>query len=312
MKTKHIFWGLLFISIGVLVLLNNFGVMNLYWSNVWKFWPLVIVLWGISFMTKHQFVKNIIVGCSAIFLAVVLFTSVRAATNLVNDDIEFVIDGDDIEYDVTTYYQPFDSTIQYSTLNFDAGAGSFIMKNTTDSLIAVVTEGIKNNYSFSNSVDAHNAVLDLDMKFTKFSLGKGKHKNKVDISLNTNPVWDVHFDIGAAKMDLDLTPYKTENITIDMGAASLLVRLGDKTEETRLRIDAGASSIEIEIPDSSGCEITSDAVLSSKNFEGFYKTNSDIYRTNGFEEAKNKIYIDLEAGVSSIKVRRIEAPAQKI
>ncbi len=312
MKTKHIFWGLLFISIGVLVLLNNFGVMNIYWSGVWKFWPLVIVLWGISFLTKNLIMKNILVGSAAIFLAVVIFASVKSATNIIDNDIEFVIDGDDVHYEVTDYFQQYDSTLQRATLNFSAGAGSFIIANTTDSLIAVIAEGIKNNYSFTNETSEYSASLDLEMKQTKFSFGKGKHKNKVDISLNTNPVWDINFDIGAAKIDLDLTPYKTENITVDMGAASLDVKLGNLADETRLSIDAGASSIYIEIPDSSGCEITTDAVLSSKSFEGFNKTDSDLYRTPGFENSKKKIYIDIECGVSSIKVRREEAPAQKI
>ncbi len=42
---------------------------------------------------------------------------------------------------------------------------------------------------------------------------------------------------------------------LDMGAASLDLKLGDKYPKTIVDIDAGASSIEIMIPDSSGCEI---------------------------------------------------------
>lgn len=308
MKTKHIFWGLLFITIGLLVLFNNFGMMNIYWSNVWKFWPVVIVLWGISFLTKNVIIKNVIVASAAILLAVTIFASVKSATDVLSNDIEFVIDGDDIEYDVTNYSQPYDSTIQTATFNFDAGAGSFIMANTTDSLIDVVTEGIKNNFSLTHLSADSKSNIDLEMKNTRFSFGKGKMKNKVDISLNTNPVWDINFDIGAAKIDLDLTPYKTENITIDMGAASLKLKLGDKVDKTDLQIDAGASSIEIEIPESSGCEIRSEVSLSSKSFEGFKKISSDLYRTEGFDNAQKKIYIDLECGVSSIKVRRTNNP----
>lgn len=304
MKTKHIFWGLLFITIGLLVLLNNFGVMNIYWSNIWKFWPVVIILWGISFLTKNTLIKNVLVASAAIFLAVTLFASVKSATNVLSNDIEFVIDGDDIEYDVTNYTQAFDSTIQFASFNFDAGAGSFILFDTTDNLIDIVTEGIKNNYTFTNISEESKANIDLEMKHTRFSFGKGKFKNKVDGALNTKPVWDINFDIGAAKTDIDLTPFKTKNITIDMGAASLKIKLGDKHNKTNLSIDAGASSIEIEIPESSGCEIRSDVSLSSRHFEGFEKINSDLYRTADFDSAAKKIYIDLECGVSSIKVRR--------
>jgi hypothetical protein len=280
--------------------------MNIYWSSIWKFWPVVIVLWGVSFLTKNIVVKNVLVAAAAIFLAVTIFASVKSATGVLSNDVEFVFDGDDVEYDVTNYNVPYDSTIHSATLNFDAGAGSFIMTNTTDSLVNIVTEGIKNNYTLTRLTSEDSQTnIDVEMKNTRFSFGKGKIKNKVDISLNTNPVWDINFDIGAAKIDLDFTPYKTEDITIDMGAASLKVKLGDKSPETNLSIDAGASSIEIEIPESSGCEIKSDVSLSSKSFEGFEKISSDLYRTSGFDNSSKKIYIDLECGVSSIKVKRI-------
>jgi hypothetical protein len=91
---------------------------------------------------------------------------------------------------------------------------------------------------------------------------------------------------------------------LDMGAASLELKLGDKYPETMVDVDAGASSVEILVPDSSGCEIKADVSISSKDFKGFRKIHSNLYRTENFETAKNKIYISLDAGVSSIEVRR--------
>jgi len=93
-------------------------------------------------------------------------------------------------------------------------------------------------------------------------------------------------------------------LKLDIGAASLGLRLGNKYPETMVGIDAGASSIKILVPDSSGCEIRSDASLSSKHFERFKRIHSDLYRTENFETAKNKIFIRLDADVSSINVER--------
>ncbi len=60
------------------------------------------------------------------------------------------------------------------------------------------------------------------------------------------------------------------------------------SDVTRFKIEAGASDIDILIPDSVGCEINSDAALSSKNYEGFNKINKDIYRTENFNTAKKE------------------------
>ncbi|HEX9253534.1 MAG TPA: hypothetical protein VF870_14915, partial [Ignavibacteriaceae bacterium] len=61
--------------------------------------------------------------------------------------------------------------------------------------------------------------------------------------------------------------------------------------------------IDILIPDSVGCEIKSDAALSSRNYEGFIKINNDLYRSENFDKFTKKIYIDIDCGVSSIDVK---------
>jgi hypothetical protein len=105
-------------------------------------------------------------------------------------------------------------------------------------------------------------------------------------------------------MDFDLTQFKTRDITVDMGAASIKMKLGSLNPETNLSVDAGASDINIFVPKESGCKIITDGALSSKHFDEFKKIDSDNYVTENFEEVANKIYIDIECGVSSISVER--------
>ncbi len=122
--------------------------------------------------------------------------------------------------------------------------------------------------------------------------------------LNNNPEWELNFDVGAASVDLDLTQYKVSTLNVGMGAAAFNVKLGNLVDVARIKIDAGASDIDILIPDSVGCEINSDAALSSRNYEGFTKINNDIYRSEDFDKFSKKIYIDIDCGVSSIDVKR--------
>jgi hypothetical protein len=89
-----------------------------------------------------------------------------------------------------------------------------------------------------------------------------------------------------------------------MGAAALNVKFGDLSDVARLKIDAGASDMDILIPESVGCEINSDDALSSKNFKGFNKINHNIYRTDNFDKSTKKIFIEIDCGVSSIDVKK--------
>ena len=124
------------------------------------------------------------------------------------------------------------------------------------------------------------------------------------MSLNKNPEWALNFSVGAASVDLDLTQYKVSRLDVGMGAAAFNVKLGNLVDVARIKIDAGASDIDILIPDSVGCEINDEAALSSRNYEGFKKVDNDLYRSENFDKYPKKIFIDIDCGVSSIDVKK--------
>jgi len=44
-RRDRLVWGLILIAVGVIFLLQN--VMNIeVWDYAWKFWPLILILWG--------------------------------------------------------------------------------------------------------------------------------------------------------------------------------------------------------------------------------------------------------------------------
>ena len=306
MKPKHVFWGLLLVTLGTLILISNFALINLDLSHLWKLWPLVLILWGISFIINKDFIKILFAGVTAIILALSIYGAGQSFLNICDKDIDFVFaDGENYQYaDTTKYVESFEKNIKNANLTIDAGAGSFNIIEPTSDLISVIALGLKDNYIFTRNDSENGTSIEVKMKKTKVRLHKGSFKNKIEMSLNPEPIWNMNFDIGAAAIDFDLSPYKISTMKLDMGAASLELKLGDKIPQTMLDIDAGASSINILVPDSSGCEIKADVSVSSKDFRGFKKISSGLYRTENFETAKNKIYIRLDAGVSSIEVKR--------
>ena len=307
MKTSQIFWGTLFIVLGLLVLLNNFSAINLHWGNLWQFWPILLVLIGVSMLVKNKFGKSALAGAAAILLALLLFTSVKLSTDFIKGDFELALNGDeDYNFTTTEYKESFDTSIAKAKLYLEAGLGSFNIGDTTSELIFVKTEGIEKNYKLTKSDYDNVTKLKLKMHKTTFHLGKNKFRNRVEIALNENPTWDINIDGGAAAMILDLTKFKIENVYVGMGAASLDVKLGTLSDKIRLDIEAGASNIDILVPEEVGCQVRTDDVLSSKNIYEFIKIKSGLYRTEGFSDAEKKIFIKIDCGVSSINIRRYE------
>lgn len=304
MKTSHYFWGMFFISLGGLVLIGNLTDIDFQWSTAWKFWPMVLILLGISIMLKNQVGRAIVAALAGIVLALSIYASISATTSLITSDFEITIDDDNNPiYDTTYFSQEYNDSIKTASLNFSGGAGSFRLFSTTDKLIDFKTQGVKDLYSLRRNDSGTYSEIFFEMKGKSIKIGNENYKNSVELSLNPKPEWDLNFDVGASSLDLDLTPFNVRTLNVNMGAAVLRIKYGNLISTSDLEINAGASDIDILIPKDIGCEIKTDAALSSKNFVGFTKIKSDLYRTPNFDTAEKKLYIKIECGVSSIDVQ---------
>jgi uncharacterized membrane protein len=293
MNTSRFFWGTLWIVAGVLILLAKLGVMTLQIGSLWKFWPVVLILWGIGLFTGAKAVRSLIAVVAAILLALIIYGVWE----------EWGSGRDPRELTNQTFMETYDSAFHQASLRFVSGAGSFTLRDTCEALLRAETATDFGKYE----MDSRTGSGEKDLTLLLADHPKGFRTggtNSVTIRLNSRPVWALRFEIGAAKLFADLAPFTVENIDIKTGAADVRVRLGDRAEECRVNIHAGVSSISVQVPESAGCEISSESGLSSKTFDGFVERGGGNYRTENFGTASRKIFLSFKAGVSSLKVVR--------
>jgi hypothetical protein len=297
MKTGRFFWGAFFVVFGLLILLSNLDYLHVSWGYSWRLWPLLLIFWGLSKFTENKTVRVSLSSLNGIVLACMIFGFF--SFQWFND---FSEDTDAPRY-TQHLNEPFDSTVENAVFRFSGGAGRFIMGSTTSELIEAQTESGIGRYELDKSLDDGKASVYLRMRDRRTFRFFGHLRNRAEIRLNTNPSWEMRFDVGASKLDLDLSPYKTEKITIDAGASTISMRLGDRSEETNVRVKTGVSSVTIEIPSSVGCEIRDNAHVGSTDFDDFHETTENVFQSANYNSASKKIFIDVDAGVSSIRVR---------
>ena len=312
MKYKHLFWAVILIAIGIIFMLNNFGVLCFSWYNFWQLWPLILILWGISILPVKDLSKFLML-IAVIVLGVFLISKGPKEHScflpfLHNGDLEWEWDeDDDSPSEGYTYSQdlalPFDSLTRKGVLVLDAAAGSFIFSGETRELLSFRKTGDIGNYELTTDTAGKikTVTLHLDNK------GKNNHryrKNHVNVQLNSQPPWNLNFSIGAASLDMDLSRYKIDTATFKAGASSINVKLGDRNPLTVVTFSAGASSIHLRVPKNAGCRITSESFLISRSFDGFEKKEGRLYETENFASSPSKIIIHVKSAVSSIDVER--------
>jgi hypothetical protein len=297
MRTGRLFWGVFFLTTGVVLLLERMGGWEVTWSLTWKLWPVVIILLGIAMIFRSPMIKTVFAGVAGIVLA--LTTASMFSLSWVGDGGSFERAGKE-----QTFREEFTPTSARAEFTLDSGAGVFTVEDTTSALITARTRSSIGEYALEHTSAADRERVRLHLPGSSHGVRLRNIENRVEVQLNPKPVWDMNMNVGAARLDMDLTPFAVETISLDAGAASISMTLGDRASETHMSIDAGASSIRIHVPESVGCQARIQAPLTSKRFPGFEKKEKGVYETENFSSAKKKIYIEIDAGVSSIRVER--------
>ncbi|TSD63495.1 hypothetical protein FFF34_018055 [Inquilinus sp. KBS0705] len=323
MKNEKIVPGLILVGIGTLFLLDNYNVIDFHWSNLWHLWPVFLIMGGVNLvLANNKAVWATIVKISVVVLCFGVLIFARTENHWSswdNYNFHYNDDDDDDDSDTTqrgsgivkiegnsTFTEPFNAAVTFAKLNVSGGGTVYKLQDTTSNLFDATTKEFYNKYEYTKTMDGTTPVLNLRMKKNNgghFDFGD-KKGNTANIKLNTRPEWEVNIDAGATELDFDLSPYKIRNLTINGGAASFHVKLGQPIASTVVEVKTGVSEVLIKVPANAACRITSDSGLSSSTFDGFDKKDDNSYQTPGFDAAKNKIEIHMKGGLSDFKVQK--------
>jgi hypothetical protein len=298
-KSGQLFWGFLFLTIGSLFLFDKNNIFIHIPENIWNYWPVLIVLWGISILTKGTFLKPIISAIAGIFFGLFLFGSIWGITpNLDSEEIT------DSEYTTSNFFEDYRNPTETATLSLRTGVGVISIEGTTDKLIDGTSSGFYNSFNFKTRYRDNNARIVLRHSKDDFEIFNDKQYRKLDVSLNPNPEWEIDLKVGAATVKLDFEKYKVSKLNLETGATTTDLKFGDRQDLIKANVEMGAATLHISIPETSGCLLKGDMVMVVKDLDGFEKIDKKRYKSYNFDNSKNKIYINLDGGVSTLKIDR--------
>jgi len=311
MNRDKLNWGLVLLFIGVMWLLSNAGVITFYWSSLWRFWPVFLIILGVNLLFPKQGVGQVIsVVATIAILAFVGFQATKPS-HFWELRHQWNENGADEHTDHhktkhTTFTEPYQPTIKRAHLEIKGGAVAYTMKGTADDLFHAESQSTFARHALQSIVRDSVAELSFLMKKNdqdkNWDLNDGE--NKVQMALHPNPLWDIQVDVGAGSVEFDLSRYRINELRLKGGAASFEVNLGKPVHETKIYVESGVADVEIEIPKQVEGQIKIESGLSSKDFPGFVKLDDNTYVTEGFTGAKERFLIQLKGGLSSFSVRR--------
>ena len=264
------FWAIFLIVLGVLFLLSNLGLLP---GEVWSYlWPLFLILLGVLFL----------IGASG--------RGRRwAAAPIVNDSLQ--LDG-----------------AASGQLTFKHGAGRlYVYAGSDPQLLFTGAFGGGVNKQVQRRGNELDVTLSANIQdWTSWMGPWGWDGDRLDWNVGLNPALPLAlaFETGASQTTLNLSTLRVTALSLKTGASATEITMPAQAGLTRARIESGAASVKVRVPDGVAARIYGQMGLGALDVDTRrFPWRAGAYESDDFATAANRVELSIEGGVGSVEVR---------
>ncbi len=306
MKYSRLFWGLLVIMFGVIILGLNLGFWtNDVWSSLLELWPLLLVLIGINLIFGENNPIALILLSLVIIFGILYTVDYRGVREKVMpESIRQENNNKSVKKQNFSYDIP--SNLKDANYKINIGAADIKIGADTENKLYQGFFNSFNNLNTHVNVSNGSARITLEDKNFSFHINSDKDfQRELNLKLNREVPSDLDINTGASNLDLDLSDLKIKNLSIDAGASKQEVKLGSNENKINAKISAGVSKVVISVPKDFALKVTSDTALSSTNFSELgLSQNGKTYTSENFDNSPKQLILNVSSGASTININR--------
>ena len=288
-------WGLFLLFLGVTFLLQTLNVLPWgLWSTLWRFWPVLLINAGLSILLRRYNTWLI-----SILILILLFGSLGIAIRQYG--------GVTADTAATTgsYAAPLDG-LERGQVHVDLSAGSL----TIDSLpvgspdFATVASRLEtNDLKVDFRAEEGEGVLSLDMARID-RRPREEVEREWDIRLSRQLPFTLEVSLAVTDSRLDLSELVITGLQMDVDLGNYIVEIPAAAGVTQVQIKASLANLEITVPDGVAARIKTSTALSVLEVdEGRFPREGDFYVSPGFENAVNRVELELDCSLGRVLVK---------
>ena len=298
---RGLFWPLLLITIGLLFLLANFGyIPGVSVLSLLNLWPLLLILAGVDIAIGRRWP----LAALAIDVGVIALGLVLVATQPTMFGGPFFAFGGDEPRESDIAVQARGNTTELS-LNINGGAGRYQVSGGSASLVEAHSDNADLRLREADfDRDGQRADVRIDQGVGRGGIHVGGRQARVITRVSSAVATSLEFNAGAGEFIIDLRDVNVASAEFNVGAASLTLTLPRPSTTVSITVNAGASSVIIEVPDGVEALITTKgALLSTRSTNPRVTVNGSNAETSGYATATARVAVRVTAGASSVTIR---------
>jgi len=291
------------IIIGIILLGINLGYLDeTVWRLAWKFWPLLLILFGVSMLTRKALPKYTRIIIGLVILAAVILGAVYIERH---GGLSTGALSSGKEEKTTTVDEPLSSSIKKVECDIELGAQNIKLDATSSGLITgqVSLRSAEPQIKVSQRGETALIKVEPSRRFTSWWPG-ARQAGETKLSLTNQAPLGLTLKLGATDIEADLTDLIVTKLDLKVGAFRGTLRYGARQTRNQTNINAGASDIKIYIPKSSGIKVDYANGLVGMKYTGLDMQKSGDSRQDksaNYDNAATKLDFDVKAGASSIE-----------
>jgi hypothetical protein len=288
-------WPIILIAVGVLLLIANFGWLNLgALLGLLNYWPVALVAVGINLLTNGRYATPLALG--AIVVAVILWSAEGgvqrvwgAAPAGETIDVRHDLQGAGAAR-VTLH-------LGVGRVRVDDAASSGAL--ATGTIQTGRGEQVEQSYGREDGI----AVLELRSRQTPGTTTIGTDERRSwELSLTREVPLALHVNAGVGENRLDLRQAQLVDLSFRGGVGESHVQLPAGDYAASVEVGVGATTVRL--PPAAAARVTVTTGLGRSRVEGDWRRDGDVYTTPGFENAAERIELRVRGGVGAITVDR--------
>ena len=269
MRRNSLFWGVLLVLLGGLFLLNTLGLFRV---NIWSLiWPLFLILLGVWILV-----------------------------NVFNRP-----GGREIQTEVTSV--PLEGA-QQANVRIHHGAGRLTI-NGSAAPDTLAQGSFGGGLDYRKSASGNGVNLDMRPRWDSHVIfgfpWMWPNQGSLDwnVAFSPNIPLSLRLETGAGESRVNLSDMRVVNVDVETGASSTDLTLPSNAGMTRVKVEAGAASVNIHIPGGVAAQIHTQSGVSSISIDQTrFPRQGSVYLSPDYATATNKADIDIEVGVGSVRI----------
>jgi hypothetical protein len=158
------------------------------------------------------------------------------------------------------------------------------------------------DYRTRRSGDELDVEMSVPAQFFPFVWGPGYNLDW-NFQLSREVPLNLIVEGGANEAIIDLSDLRVDELTLKSGASSTQLTMPANAGMTHTRIETGAASVKVRVPDGVAANIQAQGGLASIQIDKTrFPQQGDLYRSPNYDLAANRIDFDIQLGVGSVQI----------